>query len=214
MLWGCVFEDFLGRRCDNDNVVDLYIKRRGWAETPANREYFAVLRDTPVSLYEVSDVKPGTSMVLRDLLRGAEPVTVLEKSATRSLKKWDRIAVRILAVRSCLVIPGALLAFSAVAVELLMDELRGALKLKKRDALQLSTDQLRGCAPVFTSAWLFTALPRAIFPPQLKFCNSDGDKVMFHGLRFPLAAGLTQKEAAVCLDGVKNFLPEGPCFWN
>lgn len=214
VLWGCGFEDFLGRRYGDDNIVDHYIKRRGWAETPANREYFAALRDAPVSLYEVSDVRPGTSMVLRDLLRGAEPLTVLEKSATRSLKKWDRIAVRILAERGRHVISGALLAFSAEAVELLMGGLCGALKLKKRDALLLSTDQLRGCAPVFTSAWLFTALPRAILPPQPTFSNSDGDDMMFHDLRFPLAAGVTQKKVATCLDGVNNFHPEGPRFWN
>ncbi len=214
VLWGCGFEDFLGRRYGEENIVDLYLKRRGWKETALNRDYFAALRDTPVSLYEVSDVKPGASMVLRDLLGGAEPVTVLEKSATRSLKIWDRIAVRVVAERDRHVISGALLAFSADAVELLFDGLRGALKLKKRDALRLTKDQLRGCAPVFTSAWLFTALPRAMFPPQPTFCNSDGDDVMFHDLRFPLAAGVTQKEVAACLDGVKNFIPEGPRFWN
>ncbi len=214
VLWGCGFEDFLGRRYGEENIVDLYLKRRGWKETALNRDYFAALRDTPVSLYEVSDVKPGASMVLRDLLGGAEPVTVLEKSATRSLKKWDRIAVRVVAERDRHVISGALLAFSAEAVELLFDGLRGALKLKKRDALRLTKDQLRGCAPVFTSAWLFTALPRAMFPPQPTFCNSDGDDVMFHDLRFPLAAGVTQKEVAACLDRVKNFILEGPRFWN
>jgi hypothetical protein len=214
VLWGCGFEDFLGRRYGEENIVDLYLKRRGWKETALNRDYFAALRDTPVSLYEVSDVKPGASMVLRDLLGGAEPVTVVEKSATRSLKKWDRIVVRILAERDRHVISGALLAFSAEAVELLFDGLRGALKQKKRDALRLTKDQRRGCAPVFTSAWLFTALPRAMFPPQQTFCNSDGDDVMFHDLRFPLAAGVTQKEVADCLDEVKNFLPEGPRFWN
>ena len=94
VLWGCGFEDFLGRRYGEDNIVDLYLKRRSWAETSANREYFSALRDTPVSLCEVSDVKPGTSMVLQDLLGGAGFVTVHEKSATRSLKKWDRIAER------------------------------------------------------------------------------------------------------------------------
>lgn len=214
VLWGCGFEDFLGRRYGEENIVDLYFKRRGWKETALNRDYFAALRDTPVSLYEVSDVKPGASMVLRDLLGGAEPVTVLEKSATRSLKKWDRIAVRVVAEHDHHVISGALLAFSAEAVELLFDGLRGVLKQKKRDALRLTKDQLRGCAPVFTSAWLFTALPRAMSPPQPTFCNSDGDDVMFHDLRFPLAAGVTQKEVAACLDGVKNFIPEGPRFWN
>jgi hypothetical protein len=214
VLWGCGFEDFLGRRYGEENIVDLYLKRRGWKETALNRDYFAELRETPVSLYEVSDVKPGASMVLRDLLDGAEPVTVVEKSATRSLKKRDRIVVRILAERDRHVISGAFLAFSAEAVELLFDGLRRALKLKKRDALRLTKDQRRGCAPVFTSAWLFTALPRAMFPPQPTFCNSDGDDVMFHDLRFPLAAGVTQKEVADCLDEVKNFLPEGPRFWN
>jgi hypothetical protein len=37
---------------------------------------------------------------------------------------------------------------------------------------------------------------------------------MFHDLRFPLAAGVTQEEVAACPDGVKNFIPEGPRFWN
>jgi len=214
VLWGCGFEDFLGRRYGEENIVDLYLKRSGWKETALNREYFAALRDTPVSLYEVTNVKPGVSMVLQDLLGGAEPVTVLEQSATRSLKKWNRIAVRILAERDSHVISGALLAFSEDAVELLFDGLCGALKLKKRDAMRLTTDQLQGCTPVFTCAWLFTALPRAMFPQQPTFCNSDGDDVMFHDLRFPFAAGVTQKDVAACLDGVKNFLPEGQRFWN
>ena len=63
VLWGCGFEDFLGRWYGGENIVDLYLKRRGWKETALNRDYFAALRDTPVSLYEVSEVKPGKSMV-------------------------------------------------------------------------------------------------------------------------------------------------------
>ena len=214
VLWGCGFEDFLGRRYGEENIVDLYLKRRGWSETALNQDYFSALRDTPVRLYEVTEVKSGKSMVLQDLLGSAEPVTVLEKSATRSLRKWDRIAVRIITEQDSHVISGALLAFSTEAVELLFDGLRGALKLKKRDALQLTRQQLRSCAPIFTCAWLFTALPRAIFPSQPTFCNSDGDDVMFHDLRFPLAAGVTQKEVAACLGEVRNFVPEGSRFWN
>ncbi len=44
--------------------------------------------------------------------------------------------------------------------------------------------------------------------------NSDGDDVVFHDLRFPLASGVTQKEIAARLDKVKGFLPESPQFWN
>jgi hypothetical protein len=214
VLWGCGFEDFLGQRYDDGNIVDLYLKRRGWKETVLNRGYFTALRDSPVSLYEVSDIQPGTSMALRDLLSDAAPVTVREKSATQTLKQWDRIAVRVVSERDHHVISGALLPFRAEAVDFLFAGLRDALKLKKRDALQLTRDQLLGCAPIFTSAWLFIEIDRALTPAEPRFTNSDGDDVLFHDLRFPLASGVTQSAIAERLDRVKVFLPEGPKFWN
>ena len=212
VLWGCGFEDFLGRHYEDENIVNLYLKRRGWKETVLNRAYFAALRDAPVSLYEVTDVQPGASMVLRDLLSDAAPVTVREKSATRTLKQWDRIAVRVVAERDHQVISGALLPFSADASDFLFAGLRDVLKLKKRDALRLTRDQLLGCAPIFTAAWLFIEIDRALTPVQSTFSNSDGDEVMFHDLRFPLASGVTQKDIAARLDRVKGFLSEGPQF--
>ncbi len=214
VLWGCGFEDFLGQRYEDGNIVDLYLKRRGWKETALNREYFTALRDAPVSLYEVSEVQPGTSMVLRDLLSDAAPVTVREKSATRTLKQWDRIAVRVVPERDHHVISGALLPFRAEAVDFLFAGLRDALKPKKRDALRLTRDQLLGCAPIFTSAWLFIEIDRALTPAEPQFTNSDGDDVLFHDLRYPLASGVTQKAVAERLDRVKGFLPEGAKFWN
>ncbi|MBI1360338.1 MAG: hypothetical protein GC155_08650 [Alphaproteobacteria bacterium] len=213
-LWGCGFEDFLGRRYGEENIVDLYLKRRGWRETALNRAYFAALRDAPVSLYEVGGVEPGVSMVLNDLLANAAPVIVREKSATQSLKKWDRIAVRVVTEHEHHVISGALLPFSADAVDLLLAGLRDALRLKKSDVLRLTRDQLRGCAPVFTSAWLFTELPRILTPAQPRLCNSDGDEIVFHDLRFPLATGVKQKDVAARLDKAKGLLAESRQFWN
>ena len=214
VLWGCGFEDFLGRQYEDGNIVDLYLKRRGWKETVLNRAYFAALRDAAVSLYEVSDVQPGVSMVLRDLLSDAAPVTVREKSASRTLKQWDRISVRVVPEREYHVISGALLPFRAEAVDFLFAGLRDGLKLKKREALRLSRDQLLGCAPIFTSAWLFIEIDRALNPAQPHFTNSDGDDVLFHDLRFTLATGVTQKAIAERLDRVKGFLPERAKFWN
>ena len=215
-LWGCGFEDFLGRRfgSQGDNIVDLYLKRRGWKETVLNRAYFGALRDTPVSLHEVSDVKPGVSMVLKDILRGGPPVTVREKSATRSLRQWDKIAVRVVPERDHHVISGAVLPFSDEAVELLTSALREAAKLGKRAALELTTEQLHDFAPIFTTAWLFTEVPRALNPPQQSYYNSDGDEVMFHDLRFALKAGVTQKQLAERLDQVDGLSPASRTFWN
>ncbi|AUH32347.1 hypothetical protein [Paracoccus tegillarcae] len=214
VLWGCGFEDFLSQRYEDGNIVDLYLKRRGWKETALNREYFAALRDGPVSLYEVSDVQPGASMVLRDLLSDAPPVTVREKSATRTLKQWDRIAVRVMAERDHHIISGALLPFRAEAVDFLLAGLRDALKLKKRDALRLTCEQLMGSAPIFTTAWLFIEIDRALTPAEPQFTNSDGDDVLFHDMRFSLTSGVTQRKVAEQLDRVRDFFPEGAKFWN
>lgn len=214
VLWGCGFEDFLGQRYEDGNIVDLYLKRRGWKETVLNRAYFTALRDAPISLYEVSEVQPGSSMVLRDLLSDAAPITVREKSATRTLKQWDRIAVRVVPERDHHVISGALLPFRAEAVDFLFAGLRDALKLKKRDALRLTRDQLLGCAPIFTSARLLIEIDHALTPAEPQFTNSDGDDVLFHDLRYPLASGVTQKAVAERLDRVKGFMSEGAKFWN
>ena len=88
------------------------------------------------------------------------------------------------------------------------------LKQKNRDALRVTRETHHSYAPIFTAAWLFTEIGRALTPVQPKFSNSDGDTVMFHDLRFPLASGVTQKEIAARLDRVKGFLPESPQFWN
>jgi hypothetical protein len=94
-VWGCAFEDFLTRDFDDgSNVVDDYLKRRGWKEGASTRAYMAALRTSVMSLYEVSDIVRDTSFRARDLVRGGEPVLISERSATRSLKQWDRIATR------------------------------------------------------------------------------------------------------------------------
>ena len=70
-LWGCAFEDFLGQDWDDGrNFVDGYLKRRGWKEGPRNSAYMRALKASVMSLYEVSDIKPGQSLMARDLLQG------------------------------------------------------------------------------------------------------------------------------------------------
>src|SRR3546814_3464377 len=77
---------------------DLYLKRRGWNEKAPNKAYMRALRDTVMSLSEVSEVVPGQSMTLRDLLRDVAPVTVREHGATQTLVNWDKIAARVVDV--------------------------------------------------------------------------------------------------------------------
>jgi hypothetical protein len=98
-VWACAFEDLLTREfSDGSNIVDDYLKRRGWKESASVRSYMAALRGSVVSLYEVSDIVRDTSFRARDLLRGGESILISERAATRSLKQWDRIAARVVRV--------------------------------------------------------------------------------------------------------------------
>ena len=96
-IWGCAFEDFLTREFDNGrNIVDDYLEqRRGWKENASTRSYVSALRTSVMSLYEVSNVVKNTSFLARDLVRGGDPILISERSATHSLKQWDRIAARV-----------------------------------------------------------------------------------------------------------------------
>lgn len=133
VMWGCAFEDFLSRDWDPDgNVVDLFLKRRGWREPALGKAYMQGLRHAHASLHAVVSTAPGDSMVLRDLLTGAASVTVREQSASRTLKPGDRIAVRVVPVRDRHVISGGLLPCTPAVVDLSMDGLRTVLKLRRK----------------------------------------------------------------------------------
>ena len=157
---------------------------------------------------------PGRSMVVRDLLNASDPVTVREKNATRSLKPWDRIAVRVVKLGDNQVISGALLQFSSEAAELLLDSLRHTLGLGPRQTLTLREDQKRGCAPLFANAWLFTQLPSVLAPELPTLTNSNGDPLEFHDLRFPFAAGVLQRDVKSSLARHPELLSAGLKAWS
>lgn len=217
-LWGCAFEDFLGQdRDDGRNIVDVYLKRRGWKEGPRNSAYMRALRASVMSLYEVSDIRPGQSFMARDLLRGGEPVLVHEGTATRTLRQWDRIAARLVPSDGKTILAGGLLACSRSACEDLAANLYRALRKRrgKAEFPKVDIETLRELAPMFTLTWLFRTLEdmaRQMEGPAL--FNGDGEDLVFHEVCFPLAKGVTQKKVADALEGVEALRPESRSFWN
>lgn len=155
------------------------------------------LRDTVMSLYEVSEVVPGQSMTLRDLLRDVAPVTVREHGATQTLVNWDKIAARVVDVNGRHGISGALLPFSAEgavrvvdAFSRLADETQDTAELdpSDRDAL------LGASGPMFTNMWLLDCLGKAMPGSAPDMVNADGDDLVFHRIVFPLAKGVVGKK--------------------
>jgi hypothetical protein len=214
-LWGCAFEDFLTQDFEGEpsNIVDEYLKRRGWKESAQSRAYMGALRTSVMSLYEVSDVVPGQSLMARDLLRGGEPIAVREGTATKTLKQWDKIAARIVPVPGKNILAGGLLPFTPRATESLFSGLLGVFgKKSARKLPAIKNEELQAVASMFTLSWLFDALDRAMDRPLLQ--NSDGDEIVFHNVRFPLASGVTQEHIAARLNNIPAMSQENAKFWN
>jgi hypothetical protein len=68
-------------------------------------------------LYEVVEVKPRRGLVLRDLVRGGEPVEVDDQLGSQSAAIWDRIAARVLSIGGRHYLSGAILNFEREPAE-------------------------------------------------------------------------------------------------
>ena len=232
-VWGCAFEDFLTQETkDGRNIVDDYLKRRGWKESASNKAYMQALRDSVISLYEVSNIVPDTSFLARDLFRGGEPVLISERSATRSLKQWDRIAVRVVPIGAKTVIAGAVLPFTVEASETVLKILRSTAKRAAKEqhkfAALLSADPddpliaeafsdtvvLQVGAPAVTAVWLNDILEHRRNPRHLDVRNSSGDELMFCTLHFPFADAVSADNIRSVLDERPELARQNDTFWN
>ncbi len=232
-LWGCAFEDFLTREYDgNRNIVDDYLKRRGWKESATNKAYMTALRSSVISLYEISDIVSEESFLARDLVRGGDPIRISEKSATRSLHPWDRIAARMLRLRAKTVMAGGVLRFEHDVAEDLLDSIGRARRVAREKSAELArqigrevndpiiaaalsdTGVLSLTAPLFTSFWLADALKAALDPPDIEIRNGDGEELLFSALHYPLKPGTSGDDIRSALSKLPDLRQENDHFWN
>ena len=218
MLYGVILDDFFTARFGDDgelNVIDDYLKRRGWREKVPAKRYLTAIRDSVISLYEVVDLDPGKAMTVRDMIRGGDPVTVEEKLGSESAARWDRIAARLVTVNNKPCFTGGMLLLSHEASSKFMavfEETARVFRTKLRreakkqgESPEISPEAVKALllqssgARLFTQAWLTDALGQINAPlPEMR--NTDGDKIMFSEVRFPIS-GDEAKLVAV-IDGI------------
>jgi hypothetical protein len=231
-VWACAFEDLLTQEFENGgNIVDEYLKRRGWKETASVRAYMVALRNSTMSLYEVSDIVRDKSFRARDLVRGGDPVLISERLATRSLKQWDRIAARVVQVGSQTMISGAVLPYEHATSEDLLESLRKFRMLTREEKQELAgaigrdfdnaaiadlsqTDMLRALAPAVTTFWLLDQIDRAGQPEIPDLRNAEGDELVICTVRYPFAADTTDDDIQAALEQCPELRRETATLWN
>src|SRR3546814_15603648 len=164
------------------NIVDDYIRRRGWNEIGSTKISLRALRSSVMSLYEVSEVEPGSGFLVRDLIQGDEPLRVSERSASQTLKQWDRIGARVVQVGGKHLLSGGVLSFTMEAAEAPVADLRRSKgKRSPRTALNLDADDMVALPALISTAWLFDVVPTTMGPATIPTLhNIDGEEVMLH----------------------------------
>ncbi len=222
MVYGFIFEDFLTAQFGEEgelNIIDDYLKRRGWREKVPARRYLEGIRDSTPSLYEVTELDPGHSMTVRDLVLGGDPVTLEEKRGSESAARWDRIAGRIIVVNKkphftggLLLIPHQLADEILSAIDEMAKQLGKELRKEakkhgvpvafdRRDVRKLVLSDSMTCC-VVTQFWLNDALGKAFAPlPEIR--NTDGDRIVFSEIRFPIKGDAAR--IAAILDGIDGY---------
>ena len=110
-------------------VADLLLGRGGPLFSAEQRQWIELLTSTRLGLYEVVDVVPGESLLLKDILFPQQaPVLVREKSGSRDAARLDLMAARILPVDDHHELSGAVYAIPRQRSFDLIDELRNELQ--------------------------------------------------------------------------------------
>ena len=110
-------------------VADLLLDRGGPLFSAEQRQWIELLTAKPLRLYEITEVIPGESMTLRDvLLPERTPIVIREKSGSRQVTPYDLMAARILPVKNHFELSGAIYAFPRNRSWDLLDDLRDVLE--------------------------------------------------------------------------------------
>ena len=225
MLFGIVFEDFLSQNLSpsNKNIVDDYLARRGWRESVVSRRYLQQLRNSVLSLYEVTQVFPGKHCELTDLVRGGKAIRVHENMGTLNMVKWDRIAARVLNTNGKYTFSGGILPFPHEASQELLSVLTKSRKRFRRRRSRISDTNpmanlpspespddlfLRDACPAFTAVWLVHILEQ-MQAPLPEIVNRDGASLVFCETRFPFLKGKAA-DIAGRLDAAAEWNRSGP----
>ena len=164
------------------NVVDDYLKRRGWKETKTVREYLQAVRSTSFSLYEVKAVKPGESITLVDRVRNLPAVEVLEKKGSQYVSTNHFLLAKVVEVEERHYFSSAFFLFLPEDAKELLDEISESLDDEDRSSQAGLNTFLHEFTLILMAEAIDSMLDESL--PTVK--NMQGESLLFTEIRFPI----------------------------
>jgi hypothetical protein len=225
MATACAVEDFFTAVYEpgGRNLIEDYLKRRGWKESAPVKNCLHALRRSVASLYEVTETVPKSHLFVRDLVRGGEPIRLDDREMASLVVKWDRFAMRLMNIRGKFHATTTVLDFPIEESDELLAELRKYVALayetpgeedRAQDANPAETRRmmeeatLRDAAPLITDYWL-RGIFRMLGRPPRRFVNFEGHDLLFGEARFPIIVA-DRRAVEQGLDGIEELEPADP----
>ena len=172
--------------------------------TKGERQYLEQMRDSVMRVWEIMDVRPGTSMTLQDVLDGSR-VTVLERTASRGVPLHEWIAARVNPRGPS---GGAELELGVLPIpRLLHRQLLEGLQGDRKGYSGTTTAFFKELAPSFHHLWAQALLD----PPVPTLQNRDGDTMTTTLVRFDV---VDRELVAGALDRPATFQREEEGRWT
>lgn len=116
---------------DGRTVIEHFLEKSKRL-TPAELRVLNVMKNALISLYEVQEVFPEKGLLLKDLLMGGE-YDVKETAATRSLRRWDIFATRLLYLDGKYIMSGCVYPYDTRQKEAIVKAIKRWLGKYKKD---------------------------------------------------------------------------------
>ena len=202
---------FFDRRLESRGTpAEVFLGRQPYL-TPGERVYLERMRGTAMWLYEVEDLRPGESVDVRETATGSR-LTVRERSGSRSLRRHDLLAARVIDVGPSggpEFEPGLLVIPELARWQLLghVEKLRSRFRSERPRAHE--TELSEELTVLIHDAWIRSLVD----PPSPDLKNTDGDDVLLTRVRFDVTdpEGL---EAALDAGQDLERDSEGECVWH
>ncbi|MBI4682271.1 MAG: SEC-C domain-containing protein [Nitrospirae bacterium] len=173
-FWEWVVHDYLIDEEDEKTLIDLYMESGSKISIDEHR-VLTMMKNAVISLYEVQEVFPEKGLLLKDLLLGGE-YDVREKAATRSVRKWDIFATRLLYVDGIYIMSGAVYPYHLKQKEWILKDIHSTFKDYKEDFPDDAMDVfLKTNSDLFNYNWYYPIQN----PPQLNLATTSGEPMLF-----------------------------------
>ncbi len=164
------------------SIVHSYLQAHGRKLDPVEREYLEGFADAPFSFFQITAVEPGKSVSLKDLLLDTDH-HVFEKSASQSLHVGDVVFGSVIEAGGIALLGAfCMIPFRPSAkVDILAIRERMSLAVKG----SITADTLEEYDLELRELYLDLFMARTAMPA---LCNSDGDKLSFHTLKYTISS--------------------------